>query len=82
MGHYLKPLTLAPRQPKTQPSRSGCSELPPSVWVQLITPPSAYSQDQALLLCRHSEDEWVVWIPNYGEMVLHVSEFYFDSAWN
>jgi hypothetical protein len=44
--------------------------------------PSPYSHDYGLLLCRHSDDEWVVWIPDQGEMVLHRSEFYFDSDWN
>ncbi len=53
-----------------------------STWVQLVAPLSDYSHSQAMLLCRHSEDEWVAWIPDYGEAILHISEFYFDSAWN
>ena len=44
-------------------------------WVQLHECPTPYSHDEALLLCQHSETEWVVWIPNYGEIVLHESQF-------
>ncbi len=45
-----------------------------STWVQLQELPSPYSHDEALLLCQHSETEWVVWIPEYGEMILHRSQ--------
>jgi hypothetical protein len=46
-----------------------------STWVQLRELPSPYSHDEALLLCQHSETEWVVWIPEHGQMVLHQSQF-------
>ncbi|HEY9635720.1 MAG TPA: hypothetical protein V6D14_20110 [Coleofasciculaceae cyanobacterium] len=46
-----------------------------STWVQLKEPPSPYSHDEALLLCQHSETEWVAWIPEYGEIILHQSQF-------
>lgn len=46
-----------------------------STWVQLREPPSPYSHDEALLLCRHSDTEWIVWIPDHGQMILHRSQF-------
>lgn len=86
MGHYLK--IFSPTQQSCPPS--GCpkpelsktTELPDPVWVKLAVLPNPYSSDEALLLCRQSEDEWIAWVPDHGEVVLHVSEFYFDSAWN
>lgn len=50
-------------------------EVQASTWVQLKELPSPYSHDEALLLCKHSESEWVVWIPDHGEMILHQSQF-------
>jgi hypothetical protein len=50
------------------------SQLQTSAWVKLKELPSPYSHDEALLLCQHSETEWVVWIPEYGEMILHRSQ--------
>jgi len=50
-------------------------EFEASTWVPLREPPSPYSHDEALLLCQHSESEWIVWIPDYGEMILHRSQF-------
>jgi len=47
----------------------------PDTWVQLLELPNAYSFDEALLLCQFSEDEWVAWIPDYGEAVLHTRQF-------
>ncbi len=51
------------------------SSVEPSMWVQLLERPTPYSHDEALLLCQHSDTEWVVWIPDCGEMVLHQSQF-------
>jgi hypothetical protein len=48
---------------------------PTSTWVRLREQPSPYCQDEALLLCRHSETEWLAWMPDYGELVLHRSQF-------
>jgi hypothetical protein len=42
-----------------------------ATWVKLRELPSPYSYDEALLLCQHSDTEWVVWIPDHGEMILH-----------
>lgn len=50
-------------------------EFQPDTWVQLLELPSTYSFDEALLLCQLSENEWVAWIPNYGETVLKTRQF-------
>lgn len=50
-------------------------EFQADTWVQLLELPSTFSFDEALLLCQSSDDEWVAWIPNYGEAVLHTSQF-------
>jgi hypothetical protein len=47
----------------------------PSTWVQLVDPPTAFSFDQALLLCQCSDDQWLAWIPDYGEILLSTSDF-------
>lgn len=82
MGRYLKPLTLAGEQRLSQPPYQAQPSDSNPVWVKLVVVPSAYSHDSALLLCRYSDDEWVAWIPDHGEAILHVSEFYFGSTWN
>jgi hypothetical protein len=46
-----------------------------STWVHLLESPSPLAYQEALLLCQHSEDEWVAWIPDHGEAVLHISQF-------
>ena len=46
-----------------------------SSWVHLLELPSPYSFDEALLLCQISEDEWVAWIPDHGEALLHTGQF-------
>ncbi|HEY9812759.1 MAG TPA: hypothetical protein V6D31_04385 [Candidatus Sericytochromatia bacterium] len=46
-----------------------------STWVQLLNPPHPFSYDEALLLCQQSEDEWIAWIPEHGEIVLRTSQF-------
>ncbi len=50
-------------------------EFKPDTWVKLLELPSRFSFEEALLLCQISEDEWVTWIPDHGEAVLHVSQF-------
>lgn len=42
-----------------------------ATWVKLQELPNPYSHDEALLLCQHSDTEWIVWIPDHGEMILH-----------
>jgi hypothetical protein len=46
-----------------------------STWVHLLEPPSAFSYDEALLVCQQSEDEWLAWVPEHGEVVLHINQF-------
>jgi hypothetical protein len=70
------PLRLHPLNWSSKPDISTAEpELQASTWVQLQERPSPYSHDEALLLCQHSETEWIVWIPEHGEMVLHRSQF-------
>ena len=45
-------------------------------WVKLLELPSEYSYYEAKLLCRHSENAWVAWVPDHGEAVLERSQFY------
>ena len=44
-------------------------------WVTLLEYPNEYSHHEALLLCELSDDEWVAWVPDHGEAVLHISQF-------
>ena len=70
------PLQLHPLNWSSQPDNSKAEqEFEASTWVQLRECPSPYSHDEALLLCQHSDSEWMVWIPEYGEMILHRSQF-------
>ncbi|BAU12461.1 hypothetical protein LEP3755_29900 [Leptolyngbya sp. NIES-3755] len=48
----------------------------PSMWVQLLKSPTAYSFDQAWLLCQCAEDQWLAWVPEYGELLLRTDEFH------
>lgn len=79
MGRYLSPQSIGPLKRDFQSAQSQSSQ---PIWVQLAVLPNPYSHDQALLLCRHADDEWIAWIPDHGETVLHRSEFYFDFDWN
>lgn len=45
-------------------------------WVKLLYPVGDYSFDEAKLLCQESQDAWVVWVPDQGEVVLDKSDFY------
>ncbi|MGV0023375.1 hypothetical protein [Phormidesmis priestleyi] len=47
----------------------------PSMWVRLFNPPTAFSFDEAWLLCQSTENYWLAWIPDYGEILLHTDEF-------
>ena len=46
----------------------------PSMWVKLLNPPTAFSFDEAWLLCRYTDNHWLAWIPDYGEILLHTDE--------
>lgn len=47
-----------------------------NTWVKLSQLPSPFSFDEALLLCQISFDEWLAWIPDYGEIRLNVAQFH------
>lgn len=46
-----------------------------NTWVRLLTLLNPYCHDEALLLCPKSDTEWVAWIPDHGEAILHVNHF-------
>ena len=41
-------------------------------WVYLVGMEEDFLDEQALLLCPHSEEEWITWLPSYGETVIHI----------
>lgn len=87
MKRYLTPLTLvAPLQSWHNSQKEAETEtaiaVPNAIWVRLIALPDPFSYDQALLLSQQSNDEWLAWIPDYGEIMLHWSEFYLLQDWN
>ncbi len=47
----------------------------PSMWVKLLSLPTTYCSEEALLICQQSEQEWLAWIPDYGEILLDRGEF-------
>ena len=59
-------------KPDVNPSQQ---EFQGDTWVHLLELPSTFSFDEALLLCQLTEDEWVAWIPDHGEAVLHTRQF-------
>lgn len=69
------PLALNFQTWSNQPNYSTPEEWEASTWVQLQAPLSPYSEDEALLLCQHSDTEWVVWVPGYGETILDRCQF-------
>jgi hypothetical protein len=56
--------TYAESMPKFQPFS----------WVKLRHPPTAFSFDEAWLLCECGDNEWLAWIPDYGEWVVRSTE--------
>lgn len=50
-------------------------EFTANVWVELCCAPDCFSSDQALLLCPCSENHWVAWVPDFGEIELAIDEF-------
>lgn len=51
------------------------SEWQPSTWVKVFNPPTAFAFDEALLLCQTAENQWLAWMPDHGEVLLHTDEF-------
>ncbi|PSB06832.1 hypothetical protein C7B61_21985 [filamentous cyanobacterium CCP1] len=78
MGRYLT--LVHPDQHSN--GRSAYANPSAAVWVKLAALPNPYSHDRAMLLCRHADDEWVAWIPDHGEVILHRSEFFVEPDWN
>jgi len=56
-------------------SKNSVQQCQPSVWVRLLELPNPYSFDEALLLCQVSADEWLAWVPDHGEVRLHISQW-------
>lgn len=77
MKRHLKPVLLIESESSLEQSKAGLEGRSVTQWVQMIELPDPFSYDQALLLDRYSEDEWIAWVPDYGEVMLHISEFYF-----
>ncbi|NJR66485.1 MAG: hypothetical protein HC772_16050 [Leptolyngbyaceae cyanobacterium CRU_2_3] len=50
----------------------------PSTWVRLLYPPTAFSFDEAWLLCEIPGDRWLAWVPDHGEVLLTLDEFVSD----
>jgi hypothetical protein len=50
-------------------------KLEASTWVKLLELPTAFSFDEALLLCQVTEDKWLAWIPDHGEELLNTRQF-------
>ncbi len=59
----------------SQPAIASLPKFAPSTWVKLFNPPTAFSFDEAWLLCEYSEEKWLAWIPDYGEILLSTNEF-------
>jgi hypothetical protein len=53
-----------------------------SNWVDLVAPPEISASTQALLLLPCSDQAWLAWIPDYGEIILSVNQFYELHSWN
>lgn len=52
-------------------------EVKANPWVKVVQRPSSYSFDKALLLYRISSNEWMAWIPDFGQTRLNEMEFYY-----
>lgn len=50
------------------------SEIPASTWVRLSQRPTPFSSDEALILCQCSENQWIAWVPDYGEITLSAND--------
>ena len=46
-----------------------------STWVKLHNSPTELCQDEALLLCQTTNNQWVAWIPDYGKILLTAKDF-------
>jgi hypothetical protein len=46
------------------------------LWVELRNPPAKYAEDMALLVCEVDADDWIAWVPGFGELLVNRSEFH------
>jgi hypothetical protein len=46
------------------------------LWVELRNSPAKYAEDMALLVCEVAADNWIAWVPGYGEILLNRSAFH------
>jgi hypothetical protein len=46
------------------------------LWVELRHAPTPYAEAMALLVCAVDADDWVAWVPGYGEILLNRSAFH------
>ncbi len=62
---------------QTQRSRSSAPSTvsSSSAWVKLHNPPTELCQEEALLLCQTTRNQWVAWIPDYGKILLTAEDF-------
>ncbi len=67
--------TNEPSWEKLRHTGGSVPEFTPSSWVKLLNPPTAFSFDEAWLLCEASDTQWLAWIPDYGEILLDTNEF-------
>lgn len=61
---------------RTRVAKLSIPKYAPSTWVTLRRPITAYSFDEAWLLCEGDPGYWIAWVPDYGEILLSVDEFY------
>ncbi len=47
-----------------------------NLWVKLREPLSDFSSDEALLLCKEADGQWVSWVPDFGVAVLGRHQYY------
>lgn len=62
-------------KPYLDPLNSGPT---PSTWVRLRELPTLCSSEEALLICREGTNQWLAWIPDYGEITLYSDQFEFE----
>jgi hypothetical protein len=46
------------------------------LWVELRNPPAKYAEDMALLVCEVDADDWIAWVPGFGELLVNRSQFH------
>ena len=66
-----------PVSPRTTSTADFAEFIPQAnIWVKLREPLSAYSTDEALLLCEDAGGQWVAWVPDFGVAILGRHQYY------